>query len=312
MPPVVEVESIADAVVKNRTGFGSVLGMLTYIGIACDGDTDLMTKTSTSLTWFEEWFLFFEAEWERADTTWALKENCYGLHPDRLKAVFDGKNEIVLKARARWPMFVTVDEDVKLRRDKYSVRYSNKQVVFWDMSNVSVSKPTDADWQRLTFSQYYGGNEGKGGVGVQPCGWIVTYPLWTGAISDTDYLNSAGILEMQQEYAAKFASESNKEENPFVNIVDKGFRSIAAALRAGKQLLLQPFFAKSDQKFNTHQVLTSAAIAADRAGNERAVNVAKRAGMLKRGIRPAESWERICDVWLGWSFQANFMYKSVM
>ena len=209
-------------------------------------------------------------------------------------------------------MFVTVEEDIKLRRDKYSLRYKDKQVVFWDMTDVLLPKSTDADLQRLTWSQYYSHNVGKGGVGVQPCGWMVSYPLWTGAISDTDYLNNAGILEMQKEYAAKFASESNSEGNPFVNIVDKGFRSIVAALRAGKQLLLQPFFAKSDQKFSSNQVLTSAAIAADRAGNERAVDVAKRAGMLKRGVRPAESLERTCDVWLAWSFQSNFMYKSVM
>mmetsp|Transcript_7338 Transcript_7338/g.20314 ORF Transcript_7338/g.20314 Transcript_7338/m.20314 type:complete len:274 (-) Transcript_7338:192-1013(-) len=157
---------------------------------------------------------------------------------------------------------------------------------------------------RSFWNHYYHENCGKGGVFVQPCGWQGTYPLWTGAISDTDYLNNAGILEMQKEYAAKFAAETNSEENPFVNVVDKGFRSIVAAL---KQLLLQPFFAKSDQKFNTHQVLTSAAIAADRAGNERAVDVAKRAGMLKRGVRPRESLERICDVWLGWGFQANYL-----
>lgn len=313
LPPAAEIESISDEVVKNRTGFSSVLALLTYVSIACNGDVNLMTKTITSLTWFEEWMLYFEMEYGKADTTWKLAKDRYGgLHRDRLTAAFDAKKEIVLKARARWPMFVTVVEDVKLRRDKYSLRYKDKQVVFWDMTDVLMPKSTDADLQRLTYNQYYGHNVGKGGVGVQPCGWMVAYPLWTGAVSDTDYLNNAGILEMQEEYCAKFASESNSKENPFVNIVDKGFRSIVSALRAGKQLLLQPFFAKSDQKFNTNQLLTSAAIAADRAGNERAVDVAKRAGMLKRGLRPAESVERICDVWLAWSFQANFMYKSVM
>ena len=39
--------------------------------------------------------------------------------------------------------------------------------------------------------------------------------------------------------------------------------------------------------------------------NERAVNVAKRAGVLKRGLRPNESPEVIADVWLAWGFQAN-------
>mmetsp|Transcript_31315 Transcript_31315/g.68778 ORF Transcript_31315/g.68778 Transcript_31315/m.68778 type:complete len:152 (+) Transcript_31315:415-870(+) len=53
------------------------------------------------------------------------------------------------------------------------------------------------------------------------------------------------------------------------------------------------------------QVLTSAAVAADRAGNERAVDVSKRAGMLSRGVRPSESIDRTCNLWLAWSFQAN-------
>lgn len=151
----------------------------------------------------------------------------------RLGATFDAKSKIVLKARSRWPMFVTVEEDIKLRRDKYSVRHQDKQVVFWDMTDTLLPMLTDADLQRLTWSQHYPHNVGKGGVGVQPCGRTMTFPLWTGVISDTDYLNNAGILEMQKEYAAKFAAESGSEENPFVNIVDKGFRSIVALFGRG-------------------------------------------------------------------------------
>ena len=78
-------------------------------------------------------------------------------------------------------------------------------MVFWDMTDILMPKSTDADLQRLTYNQCYAHNVGKGSVGAQPCGWMVAYPLWTGAVSDTDYLNNAGILEMQQEYAAKFA-----------------------------------------------------------------------------------------------------------
>mmetsp|Transcript_35202 Transcript_35202/g.71275 ORF Transcript_35202/g.71275 Transcript_35202/m.71275 type:complete len:154 (+) Transcript_35202:1638-2099(+) len=103
-------------------------------------------------------------------------------------------------------MFVTVDEDKKLRRNKYTSRYKDKQTVFWDTTNVNLPKPSDADLQRLTWSHYYSGNVGKGGVFAQLCGWIGTFALWTGAVSDTDYLGNAGILEMQKQYATKFAS----------------------------------------------------------------------------------------------------------
>ena len=68
---------------------------------------------------------------------------------------------------------------------------------------------------------------------------------------------------------------------PFTNIVDKGYRCIMAAWRVGKQLFLQPAFARSDRKFNTREVNRSSTVASDRSGNERAINVAKRAGVLK-------------------------------
>ena len=98
---------------------------------------------------------------------------------------------------------------------------------------------------------------------------------------------------------------------PFTSTVDKVYRCIMAAWRAGKQLFLQPF-ARSDRKFNTREVNRSSTVASDRSGNERAVNVAKRAGVLKRGLRPNESSDAIADVWIAWGFQANFMYKPVL
>ena len=99
---------------------------------------------------------------------------------------------------------------------------------------------------------------------------------------------------------------------PFTSTVDKGYRCIMAAWRAGKQLFLQPVFARSDRKFNTHEVNRSSTVASDRSGNERAANVAKRMGVLKRGLRPNESVDAIADVWLACAFQANFMYKPVL
>lgn len=171
------------------------------------------------------------------------------------------------------------------------------------------SKPGVSLLQRLTFSAYYGSNVAKGGVFVQLCGWLGTFELWMGAVSDTEYLNNSGILKLQETFVAKDETYSHVS---FLNIVDKGYRSILAAWRAGCQFLLQPIFAKSDEKFNTNDVLTSAEIAANRAGNECAVCVAKMSGMIKQGLQHGGSTKRLADLWLAWSFQANFMFKPVM
>ena len=65
----------------------------------------------------------------------------------------------------------------------------------------------------------------------------------------------------------------------------KGYRCIMVAWPAGKQLFLQSAFARSDRKFNTREVNRSSTVASDRSGNERAVNVAKRAGVLNGRMR---------------------------
>ena len=87
--------------------------------------------------------------------------------------------------------------------------------------------------------------------------------------------------------------------------MDKGYRCITAAWRAGRQECLQPSFARSDRKFQDHETLLSASVAADRSGNERAVNVSKRSGMLKRGMHQRMSPKRMDNIWKAWSFQAK-------
>ena len=84
-----------------------------------------------------------------------------------------------------------------------------------------------------------------------------------------------------------------------------------AAWRSGRQLLLQPDFARSDRRFNSRELLRSAGVASDRSGNERAVNVAKPSGLIARGLQHHQKTEIIADAWLAWGFQANFMFKPV-
>ena len=117
----------------------------------------------------------------------------------------------------------------------------------WDNTNVDFQgKPTDADLQRLTLSLYYGGNVAKGGIF---CSFVVGFcwELWLGAVLDSDYLEKdylekdylekSGLLGYQELFQKSDATSSIS----FMNILDKGYRCVLAAWRAGGQLLLQPF-----------------------------------------------------------------------
>ena len=143
---------------------------------------------------------------------------------------------------------------------------------------------------------------------------IVTHDLWTGCVSDTKYLEESGIFDAQEEFAkTDLVDDGNEKKHmAFTNTTDKGFRNRRAAWRKGKQHILQPEFAKSDSKFGRNKTLTSARIAADRAGNERVVRLTKQSGYLRRGLANRQSFHRLAMGWLVWGFQINFMYRSVM
>ena len=131
-------------------------------------------------------------------------------------------------------------------------------------------------------------------------------------MSDTKYQESSGIFEAQDSFAKGDLVGDKKEHLPFTNIFDKGYRNRLAAWRNGKQLTLQPEFAKSDSKFGRNKTMNSAKVAADRAANEQAVRLAKMSGYLKRGVTERGSFERFDNVWLTWGFQVNFMYEEVL
>ena len=103
----------------------------------------------------------------------------------------------------------------------------------------------------------------------------------------------------------------NGKDIPFTNITDKGYRLQLAAWQHGHQSVLLPDFKKSDEKFSDKQTISSATIAKDRSSNERAVRLAKKAGFLNIAMEGSADWRRIDDAWLAWSFQTNFMYKTV-
>ncbi len=299
--------------IKESTGFKSLLHMLSYICVLCKGDLQIMFKTSSNLTWFEEWLLYFQIIWGKPLGRWVDAKNEHAKSMRRCRYVFDLKlREISLKTRNDWPPYVTHTEDVALRKEKWNAVYGDdKRIIMWDNTAIRMKgKPTDAEFQRNTYSSYYAGNVAKGAVFIQLCGWIGAHDLWVGAVSDSEYMKRSGILTQQQEYIEK--DDQQCKEINWVNILDKGYKVGAAAWQAGGQLVLQPSFAKAEQKFSAHDTIRSAGIAADRSANERAVNRCKGCGYLDIGIKSHTDLERISDVWLAWSFQVNFMYKPVL
>ena len=303
LEPVVDLET-TDSEVKDRTGFNNMCHLISFIAIACNGDPEVMVDKISAMTWLEEWFYYFEDIWGRTIHRDVDAARQYLVSAHTLRKVAIHKQRIVSKARSRWPRFALHEDDVILRGKRWNDRYHNLRVNMWDTTDLKLMfKPSNPDYQRLTYSLYYGQNVAKGGVCVQLCGWITTEELWTGAISDTEYFERSGILATQQELGG---------EKSFVNIVDKGFRNVVAAWRHGRQMILQPAFAKSDRRFTSYELISSAAIAADRSANERAVKVCKRSGFLERGLRPGGDVAYFSETWRNWAFQVNFMFKPVL
>ena len=307
---VVRLNKLTDNDVKDQTGFESKATLLCFIIIICNANIDLITTRTYKLSWFEEWYMFFEKIYSRSIKRWTDYKRKYKRCESVLQIIFSNKLKIVIEARKRWPRFVTLNEDEMLRQEKWNDTYKGQRVIMWDNTCIHLCMPQDPEIQRNTYSLYYSGNVAKGSIFVQLCGWMGTHELWVGAVSDSEYFIKSGILEIQNEYVPQY--DIDNINVPWVNILDKGYRVTGAAWRAGKQFVLQPSFGKSDKKFSSIETLRSAAIASDRGGNERAVRLSKMSRELHDVTTGNQSMERLSDIWLTWSFQCNFIYKPVL
>ena len=124
------------------------------------------------------------------------------------------------------------------------------------------------------------------------------------------YMDQTSILKEQHKFV--LTDLINNKYIPFSNILDKGYRITRICWREGEQECFQPCFASSDRKFASSEMLVPATVAADRSGNARAVKNYKGSAYLKRGLKPNGCPKRLNNVWMAWSFQANFMYDSVL
>mmetsp|Transcript_4844 Transcript_4844/g.7520 ORF Transcript_4844/g.7520 Transcript_4844/m.7520 type:complete len:1097 (-) Transcript_4844:34-3324(-) len=294
--------------VKRRTGFCNVSTLLAYVIVVCNGDFDRIRKRRTSLTWFEEWFLYLEWKYHATNLRQQDMEAAWGIDKRFINHVKDCKAALDMAAFLSWPIFASFEEDKALRNPQKWAKYDKYRVIQWDMTNIPAPKFADASLHRATFSQYYGMNCAKSGIGMQLCGWVIPEKAWTGAVEDGPYHSNAGYLQAQKEFqeADLVAGKVIK----FHNILDRGYRGNVTAFR-NDQLCLQPPSSRSDRRFTGKQTIFAGSVARDRSGNERGVRVMKRSGLFKRGFKETMSVKRFCDAVLTWGFQVNFMYKPV-
>jgi hypothetical protein len=219
--PVADLD-MRDRDVEERTGFYSMSALLSFVAVICNGDLGKMRLKGSFLTWLEEWVFYLEWVWGREHATWRAASVHYDASVSVLEGVFATKLKMVTDCICLWPRFVSVDEDVALMSDEWKERYKGQRVIMWDNTNINLKgQPSDANNQRAMYSAYYGGSVAKGGVFLQLCGWLGTWSLWAGAISDTDYMHSSGILEAQREFVEACKAHPNQ---PFTITSDKGYR----------------------------------------------------------------------------------------
>jgi hypothetical protein len=239
----VSLNDLSPSEVHDRAGFADVRELL--FAVVCDGDLTRMTETTSYLTWLEEWFFYFEMTYGHSANRLCDYERSYNLSQSRLRGVYLRKLEMVILMRKTWPLYATHKEDVMLRKEAWNEIFAiieGDRIVMHDNTDAArLMKSSDSEMQRATWSKYYSGCVGKGGIACQLCGWTVTLELCTGAIDDTAYIDKVQILRMQDE----FAKNDPTSDKPFTNVFDKGYRCILAALEQGFQLCMQPTFAQS-------------------------------------------------------------------
>jgi DDE superfamily endonuclease len=296
--------------VKTTTGFPTVFSMLSFIVVLTDGKIAEIERKFSKLTWLEEWLILFEVLWSKSCGRWVDLEAKYNVSPRCLRRIFDNKLKTHVRCREKWPRYAIHNEDLLLRKSKWNEWYSEKRLIMWDNTNVPIKKPSSPDAQRNTYSKYYAGNVAKGGVFIQPCGWMGTHDLWAGAVTDSEYMERSGIIQQQHQYIID--NDETTKHIPWNIILDKGYRINTVSWVGGKQLVLQPTFAMYEIRFTSLETIRSAAIASDRSANERAVRYMKNSDYIRKGLQTHESAYRLNNVWNTWGFQINFLYKPVL
>jgi hypothetical protein len=100
--------------VKLVTVLPSLLLLLVFIVIVCNGSIEEMMVKNSSLTWFEEWVLYFEFVWGRTCIRGIDAEEKYGLVRSVIRDIIQQKLALVQRAVSSWPRYARHEEDFSL------------------------------------------------------------------------------------------------------------------------------------------------------------------------------------------------------
>ena len=141
---------------KRKTGFDTEKDLLIFIIIVCNGDMNLLLKRTenSTLTWYEEWYVFRNF-WGRTQSRWIDSSDVddgYGIRKGTIISIYDNKLEMVAQCRESWPAFLWFEEDKKFCDESMKKKYEGLRPIFWDMTGMYMNKSSDAQMQRLAYS----------------------------------------------------------------------------------------------------------------------------------------------------------------
>ena len=128
--------------VKRRTGFSSSVDMIAYIVTICNGDFTRIRKRKSSMTWFEEWFYYFEYKYGHTNIRQIDMESAWEMHHFALNQIKDCKLALDAAGLESWPPYASLKEDEDLRNKEKWKHYDGQRVVMWDMTNIPAYKFT--------------------------------------------------------------------------------------------------------------------------------------------------------------------------
>ena len=154
--------------------------LLCYITVVNKGDVNEITKTTSTLTWFEEWLLYLTIIWGRTFSRWFLIEDHYNISVSTARSIFNIKQQKVMDTMNDWPKYTNYKEDEILERPaKWDEFFHSSRIIMLDMTDIKTMQISNAE-ARLIYSQYYNSCCGKGGIFLQSSSWIGTHDLSMG------------------------------------------------------------------------------------------------------------------------------------
>ena len=112
----------------------------------------------------EEGALSFEFAYGRTTIRWGDFSKKWGLRQQSLRSAVKAKLQLIVEARDRWLTYYAYEADIRKASWNDMFKDARLRMIMHDMTDVPLPHPSDAELNRATYSKYYNGNCGKGGI----------------------------------------------------------------------------------------------------------------------------------------------------